>query len=73
MFCDVYRIVFSEIKKKKRYAQTSLFAHIFCSGRFFVGHLESECCRIGFKKSIFVAILILRRLGIFGATLIFAR
>ncbi len=38
-----------------------------------VGHLESECCRIGFKKSIFVAILILRRLGILGATLIFAR
>lgn len=37
------------------------------------GHLESECCRIGFKKSIFVAILILRCLGIFEAALIFTR
>jgi hypothetical protein len=46
---------------------------IFVVGQAPVGHLESECCRIGFKKSIFVAILILRRLGILGATLIFAR
>ena len=46
---------------------------IFVVGQAPVGHLESECCRIGFKKSIFVAILILRRLGILGAMLIFAR
>lgn len=73
MFCDAYRIAFSEIKNKKRYAQTSLYAHIFCSGRFFVGHLESECCRIGLKKSIFVAIPIFRCFAMCGATVLFAR
>lgn len=65
--------LFLKLRTKKRYAQTSLFAHIFCSGRFFVGHLESECCRIGVKKSIFVAIPIFRCLAMCGATLLFAR
>ncbi len=65
-------LFFLKLRKKTICADKFVCAYILF-GQASVGHLESECCRIGFKKSIFVAILILRRLGILGATLIFAR